>query len=95
MESPEPLLQFFVWAHLPPKLQEISRPFGLLAEQLVATLPRNPERTVALRKLLESKDCAVRSAIWQSVPSGGDKVEEIPASVPVDPGMGFIPKLGD
>jgi hypothetical protein len=30
---------------------------------LFETLPRNPERTVALRKLLEAKDAAVRAAI--------------------------------
>jgi hypothetical protein len=54
------LMQFFGWAHLPAHLQEISKPFGLLAETLVQTLPKNPERTVALRKLLEAKDCAVR-----------------------------------
>jgi len=30
---------------------------------MMATLPRNPERTVALRKLLESKDAAVRAAL--------------------------------
>lgn len=28
-------------------------------------LPRNPERTVALRKLLEAKDCAVRAVLYQ------------------------------
>jgi len=27
-------------------------------------LPRNPERTVALRKLLEAKDAAVRAALF-------------------------------
>lgn len=57
------LLQFFAWAHLPPHLQEASRPFGELAERLVETLPRNPERTTALRKLLEAKDCAVRARL--------------------------------
>lgn len=59
----EQLLQFFSWAHLPPHLQNVSRPFGEMAERLVATLPRNPERTVALRKLLESQDCAVRALL--------------------------------
>jgi hypothetical protein len=34
-----------------------------LAEHVVETLPRNPERTVALRKLLEAKDAAVRALI--------------------------------
>lgn len=35
------------------------------AETIVRTLPRNPERTVALRKLLEAKDCAVRAALMK------------------------------
>jgi hypothetical protein len=61
----EPILQFFKWHHLPLLLQEVSRPFGEMADRLVSTLPRNPERTVALRKLLESKDAAVRAAIFE------------------------------
>ena len=56
-------MQFFAYTHLPAHLQEISKPFGDLAEQIVATLPRNPERTVALRKLLEAKDAAVRAKL--------------------------------
>ena len=59
----EHILQFFAHEHLPPHLQEVSRPFSNLAHELVCELPRNPERTVALRKLLESKDAAVRAAI--------------------------------
>ena len=39
------MLQFFAYAHLPPHLQAISKPFGDLAEHIVATLPSNPERT--------------------------------------------------
>lgn len=62
----EHIIQFFAYAHLPPHLQEVSRPFGDLAEQIVATLPRNPERTVALRKLLEAKDAAVRALVAKS-----------------------------
>lgn len=61
----EPILQFFAYAHLPAHLQEISKPFGDTAEWIVATLPRNPERTVALRKLLEAKDAAVRSRLYK------------------------------
>lgn len=60
----EPLLQFFEYAHLPARLQAVSRPFGELAATIVHTLPRNPERTVALRKLLEAKDCAVRALLF-------------------------------
>lgn len=61
----EPLLQFFAYEHLPPHLQAVSKPFGDLARALVETLPRNPERTVALRKLIESKDCAVRALLFK------------------------------
>lgn len=57
------LLQFFAYEHLPAHLQEISKPFGLLAEQLFKELPKNPERSMALRKLLEAKDCAVRARV--------------------------------
>lgn len=61
----EPILQFFEYAHLPPNLQEVSKPYQVMAVRIVETLPRNPERTVALRKLLESKDAAVRAAIFK------------------------------
>jgi hypothetical protein len=61
----EPLLQFFAFDHLPQELQEHSRPFSVLAQQIVDTLPRNAERTVALRKLLEAKDCAVRARLYK------------------------------
>jgi hypothetical protein len=64
----EPILQFFAWAHLPAHLQAVSKPFGELAHELAASLPRNPERTVALRKLLESKDAAVRAALFKDEP---------------------------
>jgi hypothetical protein len=60
---PEPIMQFFSYGHLPKPLQDVSRPFCELAETIVANLPRNAERTVALRKLLESKDAAVRASI--------------------------------
>lgn len=60
------MLQWFEYSHLPEKLQAVSRPFGELAQTIVATLPQNAERTVALRKLLEAKDCAVRSLIEKS-----------------------------
>lgn len=64
MEQPtEHILQFFAFAHLPPNLQAISQPFHALAHDVIMAQPRSPERTVALRKLLESKDAAVRAAI--------------------------------
>lgn len=60
---PEHIIQFFKFDHLPKHLQEVSSPFCDMAVSMVATLPRNPERTVALRKLLESKDAAVRALL--------------------------------
>lgn len=59
------VLQYFAYEHLPPHLQEVSRPFEEMAFQIVKNLPRNPERTVALRKLLEAKDAAVRAKIFK------------------------------
>ena len=59
----EHIEQFFTFSHLPPHLQDVSRPFADLASIIIATLPRNPERTVALRKLLEAKDAAVRARV--------------------------------
>lgn len=61
--APEFLLQFFAFSHLSANLQEVSKPFCEMAQRIVDTLPRNQERTVALRKLLEAKDCAVRAFI--------------------------------
>ncbi len=59
----EHILQFFAYDHLPKHLQDVSRPFCELAQDIVTLIPRNPERTVALRKLLESKDAAVRALL--------------------------------
>jgi hypothetical protein len=59
----DPILRYFHYAHLPEVLQGASRPFCELARHIVETLPRNPERTVALRKLLEAKDAAVRANV--------------------------------
>ena len=61
--APDHILQFFATSHLPPHLQDVSRHFGDLATLIVAMLPGGPERTVALRKLLESKDAAVRALV--------------------------------
>lgn len=61
----DPIMQFFAFAHLPPHLQAVSQPFGEMAARIVETLPRNPERTVALRKLLEAKDAAVRALLFK------------------------------
>ena len=63
MDPIEHILQFVAHAHLPPHLADVSRPFAEHAARIIETLPRNPERTVALRKLLEAKDAAVRALV--------------------------------
>lgn len=60
-------MQFFAYSHLPEHLQAVSKPFGDLAQVIFETLPRNPERRVALRKLLEAKDAAVRAKLFKEV----------------------------
>lgn len=75
----EPILQFFSYSHLPPHLQAVSKPFCELAYAIVdgdngsetgnltfgGPLHRSAERTVALRKLLEAKDAAVRALLFK------------------------------
>jgi ferritin-like protein len=59
------LLQFFKYEHLPNHLQDVSKPFAYLAGIVDEVLPENPEKTMAMRKILEAKDCAVRSALFK------------------------------
>ncbi len=59
------ILQFFKYEHLGPELQSVSAPFCNLARQIAEHLPVNRERTMALRKLLEAKDCAVRAYLFK------------------------------
>lgn len=66
--SGEPIAQYFAFDHLPDKLAMASAsPFAGLAAFVLTTCPRNPERTVALRKLLEAKDAAERAMITKDV----------------------------
>lgn len=58
------LLSFFRYSHLPAgALRETSAMFSELATNVVNTVPSGRERTAALRKLLEAKDCAVRACL--------------------------------
>jgi hypothetical protein len=59
----DPILQFFNYAHLTARLDAICAPFCGLAICLITTLPHSAERSMALRKLLEAKDCAVRAMV--------------------------------
>lgn len=58
------VLKFFSYAHLPPHLQEISKDFCQLAMKTAERSPQSQETTVALRKLLEAKDAAVRAVLF-------------------------------
>jgi len=59
----ERMLKWFAYAHLPEHLQDVSKPFCILAADIVDFIETGPERTVALRKLLEAKDAAVRAKL--------------------------------
>jgi hypothetical protein len=58
-----PIMKYFAYEHLPEKLQVVSKPFGEIAKQMNETLPEGPEKSAGLRKLLEAKDCMVRSSL--------------------------------
>jgi hypothetical protein len=57
------MLKWFEYSHLPVPLQQVSDPFGQLADTIIEEIDPGPERDVALRKLLEAKDAAVRARL--------------------------------
>ncbi len=57
-----PILRFFEFQHLPERLQTVSEKFHDLAWYMIDQ-PYNEELCVSLRKLLEAKDAAARSAL--------------------------------
>lgn len=57
-------LAWLAFSHLPPKLQDRSRPFYQTAVELIIEIPNDSaELTTALNKLVEAKDWAVRAGI--------------------------------
>lgn len=60
---PNPIMKYFEYQHLPPHLQEVSKPIGDLAKQMDEQLPDGAEKSAGLRKLLEAKDCLVRAKL--------------------------------
>jgi endogenous inhibitor of DNA gyrase (YacG/DUF329 family) len=58
-----PIMKYFEYAHLPERLQAVSKPIGELAKSMDANLVEGPEKTEGLRKLLEAKDCLVRASL--------------------------------
>lgn len=59
----ERMFKWFRYDHLPDTLQPVSRIFFDAAELCIHKVEAGPERTVALRKLLEAKDAAVRAVL--------------------------------
>lgn len=58
------IAQHFSYDHLQREdLKAVSKVIHDAAEQLIALVPDGPELSVALRKLLEGKDAAVRAAL--------------------------------
>lgn len=57
------MLKWFAFDHLPDHLKQVSAPFYGLATTICELVEPGPERTVALRKLLEAKDAAVRGKV--------------------------------
>ncbi len=61
--SKTPIMRYFEYAHLPERLQLVSKPIGDLAAEMDRALPDGAEKSAGLRKLLEAKDCLVRAAL--------------------------------
>jgi len=57
----ERMMKWFEFGDSPAVIQEVVAKFWDCACQITATLDPGPERTVALRKLLEARDAAVRA----------------------------------
>ena len=72
------LIRYFDASHLTGPLREVSEYFTGVAMMLDDSLPEGAEKTVALRKLLESKDAAVRSAL--DLPALPTQIEELDLS---------------
>lgn len=57
------LLRYFEHGHLNGEQERVADRFSDLAHWVTDNLPAGPETTVALRKLLEAKDAAVRASL--------------------------------
>lgn len=66
--TPEGIIQYFDFEHLEnAEAARVSSAFYQVARFVDDTLDSGPEKSTALRKLLEAKDAAVRSAIFETV----------------------------
>lgn len=69
------ILRYFKYDHLPPFLQDASKPFSELADHIVETTMNCDQRDVALQKLLEAKDAAVRAKVDEMAVKRGETVD--------------------
>lgn len=64
-EPVESIMQFFAYDHPMTGAVPLLADFHTLAHNVVKEIPRNPERTVALRKLLEAKEAMMRARYFK------------------------------
>ena len=63
-QTDERMMKWFHTSHLTDQnARKIAKAYQELAEYTITVLDPGPERTVALRKLLEARDAAVRAVI--------------------------------
>jgi hypothetical protein len=62
---PSTTIRYFEFEHLPEPLKAVSRPMHQLAHLMEDALPDGPEKSAGMRKLLEAKDCFVRTRLEQ------------------------------
>ena len=63
MPKTDVMMIWFEYQHLSPQLQIVSRQFYELASFVCGNIDEGPQRTIALNKLLEAKDAAVRARL--------------------------------
>lgn len=54
-------IKYFAYSRLPLKLQAAAKPVDNLAHAMEALLPDGPEKSAGMRKLLEARECFIRS----------------------------------
>jgi hypothetical protein len=65
----EDLMQFFGGNPATERAKEMAQSFRVLAQEIVETVPRNPQRRAALQRLLEARDCVLRALVYRELES--------------------------
>lgn len=66
------MMKWFRYGHLPPQMQNVSRPCCDVATTMDEMLEESAEKTAGLRLLLQAKDCFVRCAVEAAEPKTGE-----------------------